>query len=251
MKKITTAFILLMLYNAIYAVIPASPPEKISYQAVVRNSTNALVTNQPVGVKITILQGSATGTPVFAETHTPTTNANGLINIVIGTGSPAINGLLDVVWSTGPYFIKTEIDPAGGTAYSITSTSELLSVPYALYAKKAESTNLLNLPFAGSSHSINNAFSVKNNNGIAIVGWGDDAYGNTFGVVGSTNSGVGIGVRGINKSTPQHQTLKLFEERQCSRGYGRGFITEWNRSSWIFHFNYRLCRWSFGIFKRP
>ena len=179
----------------------AQSPEKMSYQAVVRNSTNALVTNQPVGVKITILQGSATGTPVFAETHTPTTNANGLINIVIGTGSPAINGLLDVVWSTGPYFIKTEIDPAGGTAYSITSTSELLSVPYALYAKKAESTNLLNLPFAGSSHSINNAFSVKNNNGIAIVGWGDDAYGNTFGVVGSTNSGVGIGVRGINKST--------------------------------------------------
>ena len=179
----------------------AQSPEKMSYQAVVRNSSNALVTNQPVGVKITILQGSATGTPVFAETHTPTTNANGLINIVIGTGSPAINGLLDVVWSTGPYFIKTEIDPAGGTAYSITSTSELLSVPYALYAKKAESTNLLNLPFAGSSHSINNAFSVKNNNGIAIVGWGDDAYGNTFGVVGSTNSGVGIGVRGINKST--------------------------------------------------
>lgn len=194
---------LLTLLAALYLVLTlqAQPPQKISYQAVVRNSTNALVTNQPVGVKITILQGSASGTPVFAETHTPTTNANGLINIVIGTGSPAINGLLDVVWSTGPYFIKTEIDPAGGTAYSITSTSELLSVPYALYAKKAESTNLLNLPFAGSSHSINNAFSVKNNNGIAIVGWGDDAYGNTFGVVGSTNSGVGIGVRGINKST--------------------------------------------------
>lgn len=200
MKKLLT---LLTLLAALYLVLTlqAQPPQKISYQAVVRNSTNALVTNQPVGVKITILQGSATGTPVFAETHTPTTNANGLINIVIGTGSPAINGLLDVVWSTGPYFIKTEIDPAGGTAYSITSTSELLSVPYALYAKKAESTNLLNLPFAGSSHSINNAFSVKNNNGIAIVGWGDDAYGNTFGVVGSTNSGVGIGVRGINKST--------------------------------------------------
>ena len=61
----------------------ARPPEQMSYQAVVRNSSNALVTNQPVGVKITILQGSATGTPVFAETHTPTTNANGLINIVI------------------------------------------------------------------------------------------------------------------------------------------------------------------------
>ena len=201
MKKITTAFILLMLYNAIYAVIPASPPQKISYQAVVRNSTNALVTNQPVGVKITILQGSATGTPVFAETHTPTTNANGLISITIGTGTPAINGLIDVDWAAGPYFIKTEIDPAGGTAYSITSTSELLSVPYALHAKQSESSNLLKLPFAGSSHSINNAFSVKNNNGIAIVGFGDATEGNTFGVIGSTSSGVGIGISGINNST--------------------------------------------------
>ena len=146
MKKITTAFILLMLYNSIYAVIPASPPQKISYQAVVRNSTNALVTNQPVGVKLTILQGSVTGTPVFAETHTPTTNANGLISITIGTGTPAINGLIDVDWAAGPYFIKTEIDPAGGTAYSITSTSELLSVPYALHAKQSESSNLLKLP---------------------------------------------------------------------------------------------------------
>ena len=106
MKKLFTFMVAVFLTATVWA----QSPEKMSYQAVVRNSSNALVTNQPVGVKITILQGSATGTPVFAETHTPTTNANGLINIVIGTGSPAINGLLDVVWSTGPYFIKTEID---------------------------------------------------------------------------------------------------------------------------------------------
>ena len=194
---------LLTLLAALYLVLTlqAQPPQKISYQAVVRNSTNALVTNQPVGVKLTILQGSATGTPVFAETHTPTTNANGLISITIGTGTPAINGLIDVDWAAGPYFIKTEIDPAGGTAYSITSTSELLSVPYALHAKQSESSNLLKLPFAGSSHSINNAFSVKNNNGIAIVGFGDATEGNTFGVIGSTSSGVGIGISGINNST--------------------------------------------------
>ena len=197
MKKLLTLLAALCLVLT----LQAESPQKISYQAVVRNSTNALVTNQPVGVKITILQGSATGTPVFAETHTPTTNANGLISITIGTGTPAINGLIDVDWAAGPYFIKTEIDPAGGTAYSITSTSELLSVPYALYAKQSESSNLLKLPFAGSSHSNNNAFSVKNNNGIAIVGFGDATEGNTFGVIGSTSSGVGIGISGINKST--------------------------------------------------
>ena len=70
-----------------------------------------------------------------------------------------------------------------------------------LHAKQSESSNLLKLPFAGSSHSINNAFSVKNNNGIAIVGFGDATEGNTFGVIGSTSSGVGIGISGINNST--------------------------------------------------
>ena len=108
-------------------------PQKMSYQAVVRNSSNQLVVNQKVGMQITILQGSATGTEVYSETQTPTTNANGLVSIEIGGGA----GFSTIDWSTGSYFIKTETDPTGGINYTISGVSQLLSVPYALYAKTA------------------------------------------------------------------------------------------------------------------
>ena len=116
----------------------AQTPQKMSYQAVVRNSSNVLVTDHAVGMMISILQGSAlSSTVVYAETQTPTTNANGLINIAIGTGSVTSGSFSAIDWSAGPYFIKTEIDPEGGTTYSIASISELLSVPYAMYAGNA------------------------------------------------------------------------------------------------------------------
>ena len=134
MKKLYTILLLIMFAFG----LSAQPPEKISYQAVVRNSSNALVSNQTVGMKVSILQGSATGTVVFAETHTPATNANGLVTIAIGTGAVVSGAFSTINWAAGPYFIKTETDPAGGTSYSITSTSELLSVPYALMAKNVQ-----------------------------------------------------------------------------------------------------------------
>jgi hypothetical protein len=110
----------------------AQPPDKISYQAVIRNNTGELVINQEIGISISILQGSESGTVIYSETQTPLTNANGLISIEIGMD----NGFSAIDWSNGPYFIKTEVDPAGGNNYSISGTSQLLSVPYALYAGK-------------------------------------------------------------------------------------------------------------------
>lgn len=112
----------------------AQAPEKMSYQAVIRNSSDALVANQVVGMRISILQTTATGTAVYVETQTPTTNINGLVSLEIGTGTPVTGTFAGIDWATGPYFIKTETDPVGGTTYTITGTSQLLSVPYALYA---------------------------------------------------------------------------------------------------------------------
>lgn len=120
------------------AILWAQGPEKISYQSVIRNSSGNLVANQEVGVQISILQGSASGTTVYAETQTPTTNANGLISIEIGDGNLVSGDFSLINWASGTYFIKTETDPDGGSDYSISGTSQLLSVPYALYAKKAE-----------------------------------------------------------------------------------------------------------------
>ncbi|MFA5972921.1 MAG: hypothetical protein WC780_11260 [Lentimicrobiaceae bacterium] len=130
MKQLFTLLACLIVTATLWAQSPA----KMSYQAVIRNSSNALVTNTPVRMKISILQGSASGTAVYSEIQTPTTNANGLISIEIGgAGFDAID------WSTGPFFIMAETDPAGGTNYTISGTSQLLSVPYALHSKTAES----------------------------------------------------------------------------------------------------------------
>jgi hypothetical protein len=130
MKKIFTILVSVLLTASVIA----QSPEKMSYQAVIRNSSNALVTNSTIGMQISILQGSASGTTVYTETQTPTTNANGLVSIEIGSGA----GFSTIDWSNDIYFIKTETDTAGGTSYTIIGISQLLSVPYALYAKTAE-----------------------------------------------------------------------------------------------------------------
>jgi type VI protein secretion system component Hcp len=125
--------------NQKMAPAPAAP-EQISYQAVVRDDNNATVANQVVGMQISVLQTTANGTAVYVETQTPTTNANGLLSIYIGAGS-AVTATFSVIdWSSGPYFIKIEIDPSGNNGnYTITGTTQLVSVPYALYAKTAGS----------------------------------------------------------------------------------------------------------------
>lgn len=134
MKKFYSVLIALIVTVSVFA----QAPEKMSYQAVVRNSSNQLVTSHAVGMRISILQTSETGTEVYVETQAPTTNANGLVTVEIGSGT-VVSGIFSAInWSTGTYFIKTEIDPTGGTSYTITGTSQLLSVPYALHAKKAE-----------------------------------------------------------------------------------------------------------------
>ncbi len=116
-------------------------PEKISYQVVVRNTSNNLVTNQVVGMQISILQGSATGTPVYVETQNPTSNINGLVTLQIGGGTLVSGAMAAIDWANGPYFIKTETDPTGGSNYTIMGTTQLLSVPYALYAKTSGSSS--------------------------------------------------------------------------------------------------------------
>jgi len=135
MKKIYTLIAGLMLTASVFA----QAPEKMSYQAVVRDASNNLTTNQSVGMQISILQGGVTGIPVYVETQTPTTNANGLVSLEIGTGTVVSGDFTIIDWANDTYFIKTETDPTGGTSYTITGTTQLMSVPYALHAKTADS----------------------------------------------------------------------------------------------------------------
>ena len=109
-------------------------PQRMSYQAVVTDTADQPLINANVGVRISILQGSAVGTPVYVETHTTITNSNGLVSLAIGDGNVVSGTMSSIDWSTGTYFVKTETDPTGGSTYTISGASQLLSVPYALYA---------------------------------------------------------------------------------------------------------------------
>lgn len=127
-------------FQLIFFTSNAQVPQRMTYQAVVRNATNVLVTNQAVGLQVSILQGTVNGNPVFVEQHFVNTNANGLVTIQIGTGWNVSGTFSTIDWSNGPYFIKTETDIVGGTNFTISGTTQLLSVPYALYAETSGSS---------------------------------------------------------------------------------------------------------------
>lgn len=129
--------ILLAVFCLILSTISfAQVPQKMSYQAVVRGSDNNLVTNHQVAMRVSILQGSVDGTAVYTETHSATTNANGLLTIEIGDGT-SNDDFTAINWANGPFFVKTETDVNGGDDYDIIGVSQLLSVPYAMYAQTA------------------------------------------------------------------------------------------------------------------
>jgi len=118
--------------------ISAQSPQKMSYQAIIRDANSQLVTSKEINVRLSVLQGAPGGTPVYIETFTPETNANGLISVEIGGD----HGFDTINWANGPFFLQTETDPSGGTNYSIVGTSQLLSVPYALYAETSGDTTI-------------------------------------------------------------------------------------------------------------
>ena len=132
-KNYFLTFLVVLLTGLLWA----QSPQKMSYQAIITDSSNIIVKEAPVGLRISILQGNPNYTPVYEETHTPYTNSNGLISLEIGTGNVLSGSFSNINWGAGPCFIKTEIDIKGGTNYTITDTSELLSTPYALYSTYA------------------------------------------------------------------------------------------------------------------
>ncbi len=116
----------------------AQSPEKFNYQAIARDAGGNELVSQTVGVQFQLHQSTAGGAVVYAETHNPTTNAIGLFSVAVGNGSPTVGSFNAIDWSAGPYFLEVGIDPAGGTGYTSMGTQQLLSVPYALYAKTTE-----------------------------------------------------------------------------------------------------------------
>lgn len=113
----------------------AQSPHQMSFQFIVRDGNGALISESPVGIRISLLQGSESGEAVYVETHNTTTNINGAGSLKVGLGNVVEGSFAHINWSQGPYFIQTETDPNGGSNYSVVGVSQVLSVPYALYAE--------------------------------------------------------------------------------------------------------------------
>lgn len=123
--------------------VSAQAPFKISFQANVLNTSNLAIVNQNVGVKISILSASENANVLYSETQNCQTNNNGFIAFEIGSGANQTHSLSSIDWAAGDLIIKTEIDPEGGSNYTIVGTSKLLNVPLALYANRADTITSL------------------------------------------------------------------------------------------------------------
>lgn len=130
MKTLILTLLTLLTITAAWAQVP----QRMSYQSVIRDGSNVVVAATAVGIKISVLRGTATGSAVYVETHRKTTNANGLLSLEIGEGTALLGTFAGIDWANGPYVIKSETDPTGGTNYSIAGVTPLNSVPYALFS---------------------------------------------------------------------------------------------------------------------
>lgn len=191
MKKTITMLTVLFIVLSLSAQVP----EKISYQAVVRNEKGTLVVNRTIGLKASIQKYTFAipkpyYTTIYAETHTPTTNENGLISIAIGTGtvvSGSVN-FADIDWASETYYLRTDIDLSGGSEYSISSTSQMMSVPYAFTAKTAEKLTPLKI---GDRYQGGIIFWLDDSGRHGLIAatsdqgkeirWGTKTFGNTTG----------------------------------------------------------------------
>ncbi|MDA7730185.1 hypothetical protein N8833_00285 [Salibacteraceae bacterium] len=224
------------------AIAFAQAPNKMSYQAVVRDAADQLLANKAIGVQVTIEQGTAGGAAVYVETFTPTTNANGLVTLEIGTGNIVSGDITTIDWENGPYFIKTETDPTGGTSYSLAGTTELMSVPYALHARKAAIADSV----VGGTTESDPVFTASPAGGISgsdISNWNlDTSITNEIQILSISNDSIylsdggfavlPVAVNNDNDSTNEIQQL-ISSNDTLYLNNGGGFVTFTNLINWL------------------
>ena len=173
--------LLFLIFTIISFQLFSQSPEKINYQSIVRDLAGNVIQNQPISLRMSILSDSINGTIVYQETFQPTTNNFGLVNIKIGEGTPVIATMSSVDWSNGPFFLESAVDVTGGTNYIVVSTSQFMSVPYALYASESplDTTQVQNIVNQQTNNfldstSIQNMIdsSVLNIDSTLIASWG-------------------------------------------------------------------------------
>jgi hypothetical protein len=202
--------------------ISAQPPLYFKYQAVARDGAGNILAGKMVGFQISILKNNATGPAVYREIHQKATNAFGLVDLEIGNGTPGLGDFGKIDWGLDKFFIKIEMDPAGGIVFQPMGTTQLLSVPYALYARNVQYNNDADADSTNEIQKItvaNGVISLSKNGGSFTIPTslpGDD-WGKQSVVTDSTLTGNGTA------TTP----LKL-----APRGATSGQVLKWNGSTW-------------------
>jgi uncharacterized protein (TIGR02145 family) len=193
----------------------------MSYQAVIWDASGNLVSEKMVSIKLSILQGSVTGTSVYSESHRVQTNVNGLVSLMIGGGTNATGKISDINWGSGSYFLKTETDPAGGSNYIITGTTQFVSVPYALIAGNIQTPNaglpgqVLKLDEQGKPFWSGSSYPIVSNQMVSLTSC---TSGITVNV--ASDGGSSVTSRGVVWSTTTMPTISSTNKVQIGAGTG-------------------------------
>jgi hypothetical protein len=139
MRKILLSLGLCLLFS--YWLSAQIPPQGFNYSAVARNASGQPISTSTIGIQISILKTSTLGSTVYSENHFVNTDAFGLFNLIVGGGAVQSGSMLTIDWSNDNYYLKVGMDANGGTNFLTMGTTQLLSVPYAMYAKNAGSVN--------------------------------------------------------------------------------------------------------------
>lgn len=195
----------------------AQAPQKFNYQGVARNSAGDPIVSSPIGLRLSITDGS---TSLYTETFTITTNALGLFTAEIGGGNIVSGSFAAIDWSTGARYLKVEMDPAGGVAYTDMGSSQLLSVPYALFANRTGTLNLGDLGNVSSTAPVTNQ--VLQWNGTEwvpanISSGGGDNWGSQTVTTNTTLTGNGTSASPLGMG---------------QQGATNGQVLKWNGTAW-------------------
>ncbi len=230
MRKLIPLLVAVLLTGTVWA----QAPQKMSYQAVIRDGGGLLVTNQVIGMEINIMQGSQTGTIVYTETQTPTTNENGLVSIEIGGGT----SFNTINWATSTFYIETKTAVVAPlTTYTIAGVSQLLSVPYALNAKTAESitgTITETDPFYFGSQAVNiTANDITNLSNLSGTNTGDQDL-SGLATTASVTTALNLKVdkeAGKGLSTNDYTTAEQIKLAGIATGAQVNVKPDWNAAS--------------------